>query len=182
MACLRRARDVPFTATKVGLTFSWPPASRYQFAVRIAENFSKKYSFCSRARTISRSSTNQEPLPANFSPDCSIFRHTVEALVKFFTANGAVTCSMPGRILEDNEALSLQRETKEVRWSPLGIDDVPLRVVDAIRGDQQLKWGVRWSRRWTRATAETHVEHRHAHDIDWTRDLTLVSKESSRAT
>ena len=89
------------SATKINLTFNWPPASRYQFAIRIAENFSEKYSFCSRARTISRSSINQEPLPANFSPDCSIFRHTVEALVRFFTAKGAVTYSMPGKILDD---------------------------------------------------------------------------------
>jgi len=68
----------------------------------IAWNVSEKYFFSNRDRIINKSSINQELLPGNLSPFCSIFKHIIEEFVILFNENGIVIYSIPGKILKNN--------------------------------------------------------------------------------
>ncbi len=68
----------------------------------IAWNVSENDFFGNRDRIINKSSINQELLPGNLSPFCSIFKHTIEEFVILLNKNGIVTYSIPGKILKNN--------------------------------------------------------------------------------
>lgn len=98
----------------------------------IAWNVSEKYSFCNRDRIINKSSINQDPLPVNLSPFCSIFKQTIDVLTRLFNDSGTVTYSIPGKILKH---IILKNQILGFEILPLGINNIPIGIIQTIGCD-----------------------------------------------